>query len=140
MVQKLEHMYQFELEPSKHLLVLRTSSKRLHRNNIMDSKTLWRRLARISWKRPEDLLKTSCKMSWRRLEDMPWRGLQDLSCRCLADVLRMSCRYLEDIMEITKAEYLLGISVSYKYKCVPNKSIFHKSISENSKTNPKCIN
>ena len=51
------------------------------------------------------------KTSWRRLEDMSWR--------CL-----------EGIIETNK---ILGISVS-------NKSIFHKSISDNSKANPKCIN
>ena len=27
-----------------------------------------------------------------------------------------------------------------KPKCVSNKSVFHKSISDNSKANPKCIN
>ena len=54
----------------------------------------------------------------------------------------MSWRRLEDIMETTK--YLLGISVylsgDSKSKCVSNESIFHKSISDNSKANPKCIN
>ena len=44
--------------PSKHLLVLRTSSTRLQRNNFTSSKASWRRL--------EDVLKTSCKTSWRR--------------------------------------------------------------------------
>ena len=39
-----------------------------------------------------------------------------------------------------KRKYLLGIFVSNKSKCVSKKSIFHKSISDNSKANPKCIN
>ena len=65
-------------------------------------------------------------MSWRRLEDTPWRCLED-----------MSSRRLEDIMEQTL--YLLGTSVSDKSKYVSNKSIFHKSISDNSKANPNAL-
>ena len=66
---------------------------------------------------------TSSKTFWRRLEDV--------LKTCLEDVLKTLWR---------QAKYLLGISVSNKSKRVSNKSIFHKSISDNSKTNPKCIN
>ena len=38
------------------------------------------------------------------------------------------------------AKCLLGISASNKSKFVSNKSIFHKSVSGESKVNPKCIN
>ena len=50
----------------------------------------------------------------------------------------MSWRRVEDAMGTKKC--LLGISVSNKSKCVSNKSIFHKSISDKSKANPKYIN
>ena len=56
--------------PSKHLLVFKTSSTCLQRNNFSSSKKSWRRLENVlitsrktSWKRLEDVLKTS----WRRL-------------------------------------------------------------------------
>ena len=51
------------VHPSKHLLLLKTSSTRLQRNNFASSKTSWRRL--------ED-------MSWRCLEYMFWRRLEDI--------------------------------------------------------------
>ena len=78
--------------PSKHLLVLKTSSARLQRNNFTSSKTSWRRLEDMSWRRLED-------MSWRCLEDISWRRLEDMSWRCLED---MSWRHLEDILETNK--------------------------------------
>ena len=48
---------------------------------------------------------------------------------------------LEDVLKTLwrQAKYLLGISVSNKSKCVPNKSIFNKSTFDNSKANPKRI-
>ena len=58
------------------------------------------------------------KTSSRRLEDISWRRLQT------------SWR---------QTKCLLGISVSNKSKCVSNKSIFHKSVSDKSKANPKCF-
>ena len=55
---------------------------------------------------------------------------------CLQDVLKT---YLEDILKTLWGEtkYLLGISASNRSKRVSNKSIFHKSISDISKANPK---
>ena len=59
------------------------------------------------------------------------------------DVLKT---FLEDLLKILRRQtkYLLGISVylsrDNKSKCVSNKSVFHKSISDNSKANPECIN
>ena len=61
------------------------------------------------------ILKTSWNISWNRLDD----------------VLKTSWK---------QAESLPGIFVSNKSKCVSNKSIFHKFISDKSKANPKCIN
>ena len=50
-------------------------------------------------------------------------------------MLKTSSRRLGD-----KKKYLLDISVSNKPKCVSNKSIFHKSMSDEPKANPKCVN
>ena len=85
-----------ETIPSKHLLILKTSSTRPQHNNFTSSKT------KICY--AEDIFKTSG-------------------------------RHYGD-----QKNYLLGISVSNKSKCVSNKSIFYKSQSSNSKANPKCIN
>ena len=49
----------------------------------------------------------------------------------LADIFKTSWR---------QKKCLLGISISNKSKCVSKKSIFHKSISDESKANLKCIN
>ena len=70
----------------------------------------------------EDVFKTSCVLK-----------------TCFKDVLR-TC--LEDVKKTLWRQtiYLLGISVFSKSKCVSNKSIFYKSILDNSQTNPKCIN
>ena len=58
---------------------------------------------------------------------------------CLEDVLKT---YLEDVLKTLwrETKYLLGISVSNKSKCVSNKSILHKSISDDFKANRDCIN
>ena len=113
--------------PSKHLLVfktswsrhvLKTSSIRVQRNNFSSSKTSWRHPARRleDVEDVEDVLKTCFEdvlktyledMSWRRPENMLWKHLQE-------------------VLETKK----MGISVSHKSKCVCNKSIFHKSISD----------
>ena len=57
-------------------------------------------------------------------------GLQDVFKRCLEDLLKTSWR---------QEKSLLGISASNKFKFVSNKSITQKSISDESKANPKCI-
>ena len=111
--------------PNKHLLVLKTSSRRLQDMSWIRLqqvfsvtilrlprrfedvlKTSWRRLGR----RKIVMLKTSSRrlqdMSWRRLVDMSWRRLEDMSWRCLK-----TC--LEDLLKILwrQTKYLLGISV-----------------------------
>ena len=76
----------------------------------------------------EDVLKTC-------LEDVQKTCLEDVLKTCLADILKILCR---------ETKYLLGISVylsgDIKYKRVSNNSVFHKSISDNSNANAKCIN
>ena len=96
------------LPPSKHLLVLKTSSKRLQdmsstrlqRNNFTSSMTYWRSLEdvwprRIYWSWPrrlEDMfwrrkakanIFVFIKTSWRRLEDVFWRRRRRTSSRRL---------------------------------------------------------
>ena len=77
------------------------------------------------------------------LEDVLKTCLEDVLKTCLEDALK-TC--LEDVLKILwrQTKYLLGISVCLsgdnKSKCVSNKSVFHKSISDNFNANPKCIN
>ena len=98
-------------------------------------KTFWRHPARPL----EDVLEDEKLLRWRYLEDVLKTCLEDVLKTCLEDVLK-TC--LEDVLKTLKrqAKYLLEISVSNKSKCVFNKSIFHKSICDKSKPNPKCIN
>ena len=114
-------------DPSKHLLVFKTSSRhvmttsstRLRCNNFTSSKTSWRRLG----KQKIVTLKTSSKHVLKT---------------CLEDVLRT---YLEDVFRTSwrQRKCVLVISVSYKSKCVSNKSMFHKPLSDRSKANSKCV-
>ena len=87
----------------------------------------------------QDILEDKKLLRWRRLEDMSWRRLEDFLKACLEDVLKT---YLEDVLKTLwkQTKYSQGISVSNKSKCLSNKSIFQKSISDSSKVNPKCIN
>ena len=103
---------------SKHLLVLKTSWRRLQHVFSVTILRLPRRL--------EAAFKTSHKTSWRRLGRWKIVTLKT-SSRRLEDI---SWRRLQTSWRQTKC--LLGISVS-------DKSIFHKSISEKSKVNPKCV-
>ena len=133
--------------PSKHLLVLKTSSRRLQDMS-------WKRLQHVFSitilrlpRRLQDVFKTSWKTKNCYAEDVLKTCLEDVLKTCLEDVLKTCLEdvlktCLEDVLKTLwrQAKYLLGISVSNKSKCVSNKSIFHKSISDNSKANPKCIN
>ena len=83
------------LYPSKHLLVLKTSSRhvfktsstRLERNNFTSSKTSWRRLEDVlktSWRRLEDAWLRQIYYSWpKRLEDVFLRQRRKTSSRRL---------------------------------------------------------
>ena len=117
--------------------ILKTSWTRLQCNNILASKTSWRRLAKkTSWRhlarrlgrRKIFMLKTSSRhlegMSWRRLDDMSWRRTEG-----------MSWRHFEDVLETKKRWGYLYLTNLNVYKS--NISIFHKSVSDKSKPNPK---
>ena len=79
------------------------------------------------------------KMFSRRLEDFLETCLEDVLKICREDVLN-TC--FEGVFKTSwrQTKRLLGISVSSKSKSVPNKSIFHSSISDESKANPKYFN
>ena len=131
-----------ELLPSKHLLVLKTSSTRPQRNKFRSSKKSWRYLAKTPSGRLEDILqdvvKTSGKTKNCYAEDN-WRIVKT----CLEDALKAGLEdVLKDVLKTlwSQIKPLLGISVSNKSKYVSNKFIFHKSIFDNSRTNTKYIN
>ena len=120
--------------PSKHLLVLKTSSRRLQ-------DMCWKRLQHVFnvtiLRLPRRLGRqkiVALKTSWRRLDYM----IEDVLKTCQEDILK-TC--LEDVLKTLwrQEKYLLEISVSNKSKCVSNKSIFNKSTFDNSRANPKCI-
>ena len=83
----------------------------------------------------EDVFKMSWKTKHCYNEDVLKTCLEDVLKTCLEDVLRILWRQTKHLLGI--CEYLSGDN---KSKCVSNKSIFHKSISGNSKANSKCIN
>ena len=68
--------------PSKHLLVLKTSSTRLQRNNFTSSKTSCKDVLKTSWRRLEDVLQDEKLLRRRHLEDV--------LKTCLEDVLKTS--------------------------------------------------
>ena len=72
------------------------------------------------------------------LEEVLKICLEDVLKTCLEDALK-TC--LEDVCKTSwkQTKCLLELSVSNKSKCAPNKSIFHKFLSDESKVNPKCI-
>ena len=70
--------------PSKHLLVLKTSSTRLKHKKFTSSKTSWRRLEDIlqevlktTWKRKNCYTENVLKASWRRVLKTSWRNYGD---------------------------------------------------------------
>ena len=77
----------------------------------------------------EDVLKTC-------LEDVLKTCLEEVLKTCLEDVFKT---YLEDVLK-TLCRETNTYWESNKSKYVSNKSIFHKSVSDISKANPKCIN
>ena len=72
---------------SKH--VFNTSSTRLQRSNFSSSKTSCKYVLKTSWRRLGRRKIVMLKTSWRRLEDMSWR--------CLEDVLETNKMFIGDI-------------------------------------------
>ena len=103
---------------SKHLLVLKMSS---------------RRLQDITWRSFQYVFRVTI-LRRRRLQDVLKTFLEDVLNVCPEGVLK-AC--LEHVLKTLwrQAKFLLGISVSNKSKCVSNKSIFRKSVSRSSKAN-----
>ena len=99
--------------------VLKTSSTSIHCNKFSFSKTYSRHLTRNL----QDVLEGKKLFCWRHPEDV--------FKTCLEDVFKMFCKEVKG---------LLWISISNKSKCVSSKSVFPKSISDETKAKPKCIN
>ena len=115
-----------ENNPSKHLLVFKTS---------------WRHLQDMSWRRLQHVFSVTILCLPRRLEDLLKTCLEDVLKTCIEDVLKTCLEdvlktcledvlktYLEDVFKTSRRQtkFLLVISVSNKSKCVSNKSLFHK--------------
>ena len=102
-----------------------------------------RRLADVLQKRLEDVLTTywktkNCyaedvlKTSWRHVLKTSWRHVLKMSWR---HVLKMSAKRLGDKQNVFWSYlYLTNLNVYL------TNLVFHKSISDESKVNPKCIN
>ena len=106
---------------------LKTSSTHLQRNNFTSSED--EKL--LHWRRPQDALNIC-------LEDLLKTYLEDVWKTCVEDVLK-TC--LGDVLKTLwrQTKNLLGTAVSNKSKCISNKSIFYKSIFDNSKANPNAL-
>ena len=143
--------------PSKHLLVFKTSSKRLQRNSFSSSKTSWKRLE-TSWKRFGTREIVTLKTSWRhalktfedvfarRLENIlktTWRCLEDAFARRLEDVLKTfwrrlrktSWRRLGNVFKtswrrIAKAIMLVLIKTSWRRKSYVNIFLLIKTLQD----------
>ena len=137
--------------PSKHLVAVKTSSRRLQgmffsatsfrlRKRYEDVlKTSRKDILKLSWKSLERRKTVMLKTSSRRFEIMAWRCLGDILKTCLKDVLKIC---FGDVFKTLwrQTKCFLGISVSNKSKSVFNKPLLHKSISDEPMANSKCIN
>ena len=103
---------------SKHFLVFKTSTSsiRLQRNSFLSSKTSWKTKRCYA----EDVFKTS----WRHVLKISWRHVLKMSAKRLGDKQSVFWNYL----------YLANLNIYI------TNMVFHKSISDESKVNPECIN
>ena len=96
--------------PSKHFLVLKTSSTRLQRNNFSSSRRL------------QDVLEDEKLLRWRSFQDVFKTCLEDVLKTCLEDVLKMLWRqtkYLLRISDLTNLNvYLTNLYFTNLY--LPN--------------------
>ena len=126
----------------KHLLVFKTSWRRLQHVFSVTIfclpwllqevfKTPWRRLGRCLEDISQDVLNTSWKTKNCYAEDVFKTSFRHVFKTSWRHVLKTSWR---------QTNCLLGISVPKKSKYISNKSIFSKSISDESKANPKWFN
>ena len=83
--------------PRKHLLLLKTSSKRQQPNNFSSSKMSWRRLEVVLKTYCKYVLKTSWKTKNCYAEDVLKTCLEDVSKTCLEDVLETNKMFTGNI-------------------------------------------
>ena len=136
------------MEPSKHLLVLKTSSRRLQDMSAGRLQHVFHVTILRLPRRLEDVFKTSSKAkncysedvlktSWRHVLKTSWKHVLKTSWR---HVLKTSWRHILKTSWRHYGEKQNTYRGSNKSKCAYNKSIFHKSISDNFKVNPEFIN
>ena len=122
----LRHKDLYSIKSSLKLMSWRKQSQYFSQQTFVLQGMSWRRLQHVfsvtilrlpmtSWKTKNCYVQDVSKTSWRHILKTSWRNYGD------------------------KTKYLLGKSASNKSKCVSNKSVFYKSIFENSQVNPKWI-
>ena len=102
-----------------------------------------RRLEDVLQRRFEDVLKTSCKTSWRRLGRQNIVTLRHVLKTSWRHVLKTFWRHVlktSSRSHVEKQKVYWGYLYLKKCKCVSNKSVFPKSISDETKANRKRIN
>ena len=94
--------------------VLKMPSRRICETDVL--KTSWQDILKMSWRRLEDVFKTSrgCHQDVfaRRLEDVlntSWRCLGKTSWRCLEDVSKTSWKRLEDVLKAYGQDKYIGL-------------------------------
>ena len=111
--------YYFYSNPSKHLLVLKTFSKRLQRNNFSSFKTSWRRF--------ESVLEDEKLLRSRHLQDVFKTCLQDVFKTCLQDVFKTfdGNVYWEYLYLKNLNLYLIDLYLTYLYLTNQGESKMH---------------
>ena len=109
----------FFIFPRKHLLVLKSSSKRLQRNNFPSSITSWGRLEDVLEIGLEDVLEDE-KMSWRHILQTSWRYALKTSSRRLGDKQNVYWEYLylTDINLYLVNLYLTYLHLTNQGECI----------------------
>ena len=113
------------MHPSKHLLVLKTSSRRLQdmssaclkRNNFTSSERSWRRLPKTSWRRLEDILQDALKTSWKKKNCYA----EEVFKTSWKHVLKTSWRH---VLKTSWRHYGYKQNAYWGYLCLANLSVY----------------
>ena len=104
------------------------SCRRLQGNNFSSPKTSfkwsYKEVLKTPWKKKNSYAEDALKTSWRHVLKTFWRHVLKISSRS----------------HVEKQKVYWGYLYLKKCKCVSNKSVFPKSISDETKANRKCIN
>ena len=119
--------------PSKHVLVLKTCLENLFNTSSTSLFFVF-----------QDVLEDEKLLQWRRLQDILKTCLEGVLKACLEDVLKICLEdvlksYLEDVSKPSWRQKNGDLHLTNVNVYVTNKSIFHKSIFDESKANPKSL-